>query len=90
MNAVSQRDRDIWKAAINFAAALCAEKSGQLSLEGADSDVFCAVEACADELVKHANPCAEELAEIFKTVGVYKERDFLGEALNSGDGVYRP
>jgi hypothetical protein len=33
---------------------------------------------------------ALKLSELFREAGVHVEQDFLGEALNSGDGVYRP
>lgn len=35
-------------------------------------------------------PTDEQLAEMFAEAGVHVERDFLNDALNSGDGTYRP
>lgn len=49
-----------------------------------------ATNECGKRIREWSEPSDEQLTKMFAEAGVPIERDFMAEALNSGDGVYRP
>lgn len=86
---ITQRERDIWRAALTLANNICVQES---DAHNADDEIAEAGAAgyCAERIRGWLDTPDDQMAELFQEAGVHVERDFMGEALNSGDGTYRP
>lgn len=87
---ITQRERDIWRAAITLANNICARRSDDCNADDGPLDRVHEAADCAGAIRSWIEPTDDQLAEMFNEAGVHVERDFLGDALNSGDGTYRP
>jgi hypothetical protein len=90
MSKVSKRERDIWRAAITLANNICVQRSDRHNREDCSSDRVNEAADCANDIRAWIEPTDEQLHQMFSEACVYVERDFMSDALNSGDGVYRP
>lgn len=85
----TQREKDIWRAALTLANNICVQASDRHN----DDDEILeskATAACAKTIREWLEIGDEQLQWLFAEANVTVERDFLGDALNSFDGVYRP
>ena len=89
MSRLSKRDRAIWTAALTLANNLCVQESDR---HNDDDEIREANTAshCANRIREYITSNDAAILEMFREAGVPVEHDWLGEALNSGDGVYRP
>lgn len=69
---------------------ICVARSNAYNDRGGPDDRICEAADCANSIAAWVSPTDDQLAEMFKEAGVYVERGFMAEALNSGDGIYRP
>ena len=86
--------REVWRAAMTLANNLAVQVSDDMNsrdeTEGAD-----AASRCANRFREYLSPDDDALMEMLDEAGVKPPRsqplpDSIVEALNSGDGVYRP
>lgn len=87
---ISEREKAIWRAAITLGNNICVQESDRINDDDGPMDAINATNECAKRIREWAEPDDEQLAEMFAEAGVPAERDFMAEALNSGDGAYRP
>lgn len=87
---ISDREKAIWRAAITLANNICAQESDRENDQDGDIGWIDGTAECAKRIREWAEPTDEQLAEMFAEARVPAKRDFMAEALNSGDGAYRP
>lgn len=87
---ISEREKAIWRAAITLGNNICVQECDRINDDDGPMDAINATNECAKRIREWAEPSDEQLAELFAEAGVPIERDFMAEALNSGDGAYRP
>ena len=86
---ISERERGIWRAALTLANNICVQESDRHNDADETREARTASQ-CAARVREYIDSDDESLALMFDEAGVPEERDPLGEALNSGDGAYRP
>lgn len=86
---VSKRERDIWRAAMTLANNICVQESDRY-LANDENEEARAISDCAKRIRGWLEPDDDQMREMFAEAGVRSEPDPLGEALNSGDGSYKP
>lgn len=87
---LTKRERGIWRAAITLAHNICVQQGNAINRDDGGSEAIDAATGCAQRIAGWIEPDDAQLAEMFAEAGVPDDCDFMGEALNSGDGVYRP
>ena len=92
MQEISQRDRDIWRAAITLAHNLCVQRSNDLNDDDGPTDRIHESADCAAAIRGWLEPEDAALEQMFQEVGVSGVAlpDDIAWALNSGDGSYLP
>jgi len=86
---ITARDLAVWNAAIALGHNICIQKSAYFNNEDLVDEARAAA-GCADRIRAWYAPSSEQLAELLHEAGVRDDPDPLGDALNSGDGIYRP
>jgi len=86
---ITARDLAVWNAAITLANNICVQQSDRFNDDDLVNEARAAAD-CADRIRGWHTPSSEQLAELLHEAGVRDDPDPLGDALNSGDGIYRP
>lgn len=87
---LTDRERGIWRAALTLANNICVQESDLHNADDETSEADTANE-CAARVRAFIDADDKTLAELLAEAGVPDDgSDPLCEALNSGDGSYRP
>lgn len=90
---ITKREKGIWRVAMTLARNLCVQDSDRYNTDDRTTEAHVANE-CAQRVLGWAEPTDEQLAELLSEAGIAPQRasqpEWLSEALNSGDGTYRP
>lgn len=88
---VSKRDKEIWRVALTLAHNICIQQSDRHNADD-QSEEAQATSYCASRIRDWLEPSGEQLDEMLDEGGVQPQGQpaWLCEALNTGDGTYRP
>ena len=70
MSEITQRERDIWRAAITLAHNICIQHSDDINSDDGSLEEMRTAEACAQYIVNWIKPDDDSLQEMFIEAGV--------------------
>ena len=86
---LTTRERWIWRVALTLANNICVQKSDRLNADDCVEEAQTAAN-CATAIRDMINTDDEHIGQMLREAGMREFSDPLLEALNSGDGSYRP
>lgn len=88
---LTERERGIWRAALTLANNICVRESDRMNADDGPSEAIHATADCAVQIRGWIDADDKQLAAMLDEAGVPGDGpDPLCEALNGGDGSYRP
>lgn len=76
MEKITQRERDIWRAAITLANNICIQRSNDLNDDDCSTEQVREAAECGNRIRNWIAPTDEQLAEMFDDAGVVVRRDW--------------
>ncbi|GEM_PF-5941200 len=86
---LTERERGIWRMALTLANNICVRESDRMNADDYTAEAQTAAD-CAKAIRDWLDTDDEHLARMLRDAGVREYPDPICEALNSGNGSYRP